>query len=130
MTEKPSPAEMDVLKALWRTSPMSAREVHAELGERNGWSYSTTRTLLARMVEKALVERQSAHGLAIFLPAVSKVKVIGALVRSFSAQVFDLDKPLPASAFADSPVLDPAELEELEKLLGEADSDSMEGEKG
>lgn len=119
--EKPSPSEMSVLKQLWTTAPQSARELHDSVGEQAGWSYSTTRTLVARMVEKGLVERGSAHGLTVFTPKASKVQVLSMMVRSFSAQVFDLDAPVPAAAFAGSPILDEAELEELEALLSDHD---------
>lgn len=121
--ERPSPAEMSVLKALWSNAPQSAREIQASVGERQGWSYSTTRTLIARMVEKALVQRLDSHGLAVFAPKASKAAILSAMVRTFSAQVFDLDQPLPAAAFADSPLLDPADIEEMERLLSQAENE-------
>lgn len=117
--EKPSNAEMAVLKTLWTEAPRSAREIQSAVGEAQGWSYSTTRTLITRMVEKGLVERRDAHGLAVFAPKAGKAAVLSAMIRSFSAQVFDLDQPLPAAAFADSPLLDAADVEELERLLSE-----------
>ncbi len=125
--EKPSPSELSVLKSLWKTAPRSARELHDDVGAAAGWSYSTTRTLITRMVEKGLVERGQVHGLTVFSPKASKTAVLNMMVRSFSAQVFDLDAPLPAAAFADSPILDAAELEELEQLLARSGGDS-EGE--
>ena len=127
--EKPSPSEMSILKALWKSSPQSARELQDSVGAEAGWSYSTTRTLLARMVEKDLVERGSSHGLTLFGAKASKISVLGMMVRSFSSQVFDLDAPLPAAAFADSPILDKAELEELEALLSQAAEDDAQRKK-
>lgn len=122
--QTPSPSEMAVLKTLWRAAPLSAREMQARAGEAQGWSYSTTRTLLARMMEKGLVRRSDSHGLAVFAPAVSKAAVLGAMVKTFSAQVFDLDSPLPASAFADSPLLSEEDLAELEAMLDAPETDS------
>jgi len=126
--EKPSPTEMSVLKALWNTSPLSARELHDRVGGQAGWSYSTTRTLISRMVEKDIVARDQVHGLTVFSPKASKVMVLGMMVRSFSAQVFDLDAPLPAAAFADSPILDADELEELEQHLARDPNEDGEGQ--
>jgi len=111
--------DMEILKALWRGGPLSARETHAAIGQARGWSYSTTRTLLARMVDKGLVARGESHGLAVFSAAIGKTEAMSRLIRAFSAQMFDLDAPLPASAFADSPLLDEAELAELEAMLAE-----------
>lgn len=115
--QPPSPSEMAVLKTLWSEGALSAREVHARLGGPQDWSYSTTRTLITRMVEKGLVSKHDSHGLAVFAPALSKAAVLSGMVRRFSAQVFDLDAPLPASAFAGSPLLDDDDLAELETLL-------------
>ena len=39
--------DLQILKALWGAERMSAREVHDALHKETGWSYSTTRTLLA-----------------------------------------------------------------------------------
>lgn len=123
LVEKPSPSEMSVLKALWSQSPLGAREIHDRAGSGQGWSYSTTRTLIARMVDKGLIARGDAHGLAVFAPKATKAQVLSTMIRSFSAQIFDLDEPLPASAFASSPLLDPADIAELEKLLAEKPED-------
>ena len=117
--EKPSPSEMLVLKSLWSQSPLGTREIQERAGTPQGRAYSTTRTLIARMVEKGLIEKGDAHGLAVFAPKATKAQVLSAMIRSFSAQIFDLDEPLPASAFASSPLLDPADIAELERLLAE-----------
>lgn len=115
--EQPSPAEMSVLKTLWAQSPLGAREIHERAGGSRDWSYSTTRTLIVRMVDKGLIEKRDAHGLAVFHPRATKAQILSRMVRSFSALVFDLDEPLPASAFASSPLLDPDDIAELEQLL-------------
>lgn len=119
--QTPSLSEMAVLKALWRAGPMSAREVQDRIGGERDWSHSTTRTLLSRMVEKGLVEKTDSHGLAVFAPGLGKTAVLSGMIRAFSAQVLDLDAPLPASAFAGSPLLSEDDLEELEALLDAED---------
>ena len=52
-----APAELDVMKVLWTAGGLSAREVHERLAEQTGWAYSTTRTMIERMVKKGLVAR-------------------------------------------------------------------------
>jgi BlaI family penicillinase repressor len=115
----PSPSELSVLKHLWTRGAQSAREVHNALLAETGWSYSTTRTLLARMTEKALVARQDVHGLAVFEARVEKVSLMSRLIRNFAADVLDLDGPLPATAFAGSKLFTEAEAEALTRLLEE-----------
>lgn len=122
MTDQaPSPAELSVLKHLWSAGPQSAREVHNALATETGWSYSTTRTLLSRMTEKALIAREDVHGLSVFKPAVEKVSLMGRLIRSFAADVLDMDGPIPSTAFAGSKLFTDEEAEALSRLLEEGD---------
>ncbi len=53
--------DLQILKALWNAKRMGAREVHDALSADTGWSYSTTRTLLARMAEKGIVTGEDFH---------------------------------------------------------------------
>ena len=115
----PSDAELTVLKHLWARGVQSAREVHDGVSAETGWSYSTTRTLLARMIQKELVEKQDSHGLTLYSASAGKVDLISRMIRNFSQRVLDLDSVLPASAFAESKLLDEADLEELTRLLEE-----------
>lgn len=115
---EPNPSELAVLKALWSAERLSAREIHDRIGADQGWSHSTTRTVIQRMVDKGLVHRESLHGLSVFTPASRKLDLISTLVRSFAARVLEADPAaLPASAFAGSRLLDADERAELEALL-------------
>lgn len=115
--QAPSQAELVVLKQLWASGEQSAREVHDQVATATDWSYSTTRTLLARMVQKGLVEKRDSHGLALYAAGEAKVSLIGKMVKSFSQKVLELDGSLPVSAFSDSKLLDEGELDELSRLL-------------
>jgi predicted transcriptional regulator len=118
---EPNPSELQILKALWDAGRLSARELHDQAGQAQGWSYSTTRTVIQRMVDKGLLRRESAHGLAVFEASSGKVDLISRLVRSFAARVLESDPgTLPASTFAGSRILDAAERAELEALLKQA----------
>lgn len=118
MTAEPNPSELEVLKALWSSNRLSAREIHDRIGEAQRWSYSTTRTVIQRMLDKGLVTKDSVHGLAVFAAADRKVDLISRLVRSFTKRVLEADPTaLPASAFAGSRLLDEGERAELDALL-------------
>ena len=92
--------DLQILKALWTTKQMSAREVHDALLKETGWSYSTTRTLLARMEEKGIIARADFHGVAVYSAAASRVQVLGQIARDLTRGVFDIKGALPASMFA------------------------------
>jgi predicted transcriptional regulator len=115
MTE-PSDLELEVLKAFWRGGAMSAREAQALIEPELGWSASTTRTVLERMVAKGLLVRRSVHGLAVYEAQKAKVDVIGGVLNRLRG-LLEIDGRLPASAFAGSQILSETEIEELETLL-------------
>ena len=93
-----------------------------------GWSLSSTRTTLARMVAKGLLVETKLDGVRAYGPARSKPAVMAGLMRRFLSRVMEIDGPLPTSAFTGSAVLDADELAEIEALLAEAD-DTADGEK-
>ncbi len=108
-----------MIKVLWRQGRSSAREIHDRLATDTGWAYSTTRTVLERMVAKGLLGRQSLHGLHVYEAAVSRPAGLAGLVREFAEQVLELRHVPVAALFAQSEALSPAELAELRTLLDE-----------
>lgn len=113
----PSQAELTLLKHLWSAGPQSAREAHDALAPLTGWTPSTTRTYLMRMVQKGLVEKGEVHGLAVFSAAVAKVEMMGRMIRDFTANVLELKGPVPGTALVNTDLLSDEEAEALLKLL-------------
>ncbi|WP_308366418.1 MULTISPECIES: BlaI/MecI/CopY family transcriptional regulator [unclassified Microbulbifer] len=117
MNQQPSASELAILKALWQQSPLSAREIHQQVEEQLGWSYSSTRKTLDRMQDKGLLQAFEVHGLKVFEARADKVKTLAAYARDFAERVLEIKGPVPASFFAGSELLSEAELKELEALL-------------
>jgi predicted transcriptional regulator len=118
--QRPSDAELELLKCLWLHKACSARELHECAGPRLGWSYSSTRKTLERMREKGLVSERSLHGLNVYRARYGKVAMLAKLAEDFGRRVLEIDGPLPVQAFADSRLLTERELEELSALLRDA----------
>ncbi|MBD8527596.1 BlaI/MecI/CopY family transcriptional regulator [Pseudomarimonas arenosa] len=119
--QRPSNAELELLKCLWRKGPASARELHQAAAGVLDWSYSSTRKTLDRMGEKGLINGRNEHGIQVYHPAVSKLGVVAALSNDFARRVLEIDGPLPVQAFAESRLLNEDELGELEALLRDGD---------
>ncbi|NRR33582.1 BlaI/MecI/CopY family transcriptional regulator [Oxalobacteraceae bacterium] len=113
----PSVSELSLLKALWKQAPLSAREIHAQVSDELGWSFSSTRKTLDRMLEKQLVSQHSAHGVHVYTALADKVATLAAFAHDFGRRVMELDTPLPVTMFTGSKLVDPTELAELEQLL-------------
>ena len=117
--QRPSNAELELLKCLWKHRSCSARELHDCAAPRLGWSYSSTRKTLERMCEKGLVAERNQHGLHVYRASVGKVAMLAMLVDDFGRRVLEIEGPLPLQAFADSRLLSEKEFEELAALVRE-----------
>jgi predicted transcriptional regulator len=113
----PSVTELSLLKALWKEQPLSARELHARVEEELGWSFSSTRKTLERMLDKGMLAQRSVHGVLVYEPNVDKVATLAAFAHDFGRRVMEIDSPLPVSMFTGSKLVDQQELAALEQLL-------------
>lgn len=110
-------AEHDVMKVLWKDGQLSAREIHDRIADRNGWAYSTTRTILERMVQKDFLIKKLFHGIHIYSTRISRVVGLAKMVKDFASHVLELDHAPVVSLFAESEALTTEEIEELRELL-------------
>ncbi len=112
-----SKTELDIMKILWKGGRMSGREVHDELNLLYNWAYSTTKTILDRMVVKGLLAKENFHGVFLYQPLITRPMGLAQLVRNFADRVLEMDYGSVVSLFARSKALTPAEIEELSRLL-------------
>lgn len=127
----PSISELSLLKALWRQQPLSARELHEAIVEDMGWSYSSTRKTLERMLDKGMVSQQVRHGVQVYQAVAEKVDTLARFANDFARRVMEIDTPLPVTMFTGSKLVDQAELAELEQLLQDwPEEDGQGGQAG
>lgn len=112
-----SRSELDIMKILWQQGRGSAREVHDSLGSQYEWAYSTTKTVMDRMVKKGHLTRENFHGVFLYNPLISKPAGLANFVRNFADNILELDYGSVMSLFARSQALTPNEIEELSNLL-------------
>jgi len=115
----PSISELSLLKALWRQQPMSAREIHDAVEAELGWSYSSTRKTLERMLDKGMVRQQLRHGVQVYTAVSDKVDTLAAFAHDFGKRIMEIDTPLPVNMFTGSKLVDDDELARLEQLLND-----------
>jgi BlaI family penicillinase repressor len=115
----PSISELSLLKALWRQQPLSAREIHDAVEAELGWSYSSTRKTLERMLDKGMVRQELRHGVQVYVAVSDKVDTLAAFAHDFGKRVMEIDTPLPVNMFTGSKLVDDDELARLEQLLND-----------
>ncbi|MBD2842055.1 BlaI/MecI/CopY family transcriptional regulator [Erythrobacter rubeus] len=114
---KPAPTELPILRHLWSHGSQSAGEIHQAVSDETGWSRSSTRKTIERMVDKGLLVVSEQHGLKIYRAKAKKIPTLARMIRSFASDVLGLEGPLPVSTLVGSRILDDEELAELEALL-------------
>jgi BlaI family transcriptional regulator, penicillinase repressor len=121
-----SKAEYDILRTLWKSGRKSVREVHDHVQATTGWAYTTTKTMMDRMVKKGLLVRQEFHGIFLYKPLISRPAGLAKMVQFFADRVLETDASTVVSMFAGGTLSD-EEIKELQELL--APDEREEGDK-
>jgi BlaI family penicillinase repressor len=112
-----SDAEWTVMQPVWERSPATARDVHAAVEEASGWSYSTVRTLLTRLVEKgALIEGKRGNQV-LYTANVSRDAARRSALRSLVERAFGGRLGSLVAHMAEEEQLSTSERAALAKLL-------------
>ena len=114
-----SKSEYDILRIFWKMGRQTVREVHDELLPTSGWAYTTTKTMMDRMVKKGLLARKDFHGIYLYEPKITRPVGLARLVQFFADRVLETDTQSVVAMFAQSGAITPEEIEELEKILEE-----------
>ncbi len=112
-----SKAEYDILRVMWKAEKLTIREVHDQLQATYKWAYTTTKTMMDRMVGKKLLQREQFHGIFLYSPTITRPQGLVRMVQFFADRVLEMDASNVVSMFAQSQALPPDEIKELEALL-------------
>lgn len=120
-----SDTEWTVMTAVWGGSPESvtAREVHERVAPETGWSYSTVRTLLTRLVEKRALDGTRDGKAVRYRARVSADQARRSALRSLVDRAFGGRMSALVQHLADAEPLDEAERKELESMLRAAEAE-------
>ena len=115
-------AEFDILRVLWKSGRLNVREVHGQLIQHYNWAYSTTKTMMDRMVTKGLLRRGIFHGIYLYNPLITRPAGLARFIQFFADRVLEIDASSVVAMFARSKAITPEEIQELERLLKEDNS--------
>lgn len=130
-----SEAELAVLKALWKRSSGTVREIDALL-RRQGreWAYNTVLTLLQRLQAKGYVRSDKRAPAHIFHPAVSREQLLRLRLRELADKVCEGAATPLVRALVEGHRFSPKEIAELRRLIERLDrkkaEDQGKGKKG
>ena len=96
---------------------LSVREVHDQVIANHDWAYSTTKTMMDRMVRKELLAREKFHGVFLYRPLISRPTGFTRIVQFFADHVLELDYGEVVALFSSSKAPMSEEIRESETLL-------------
>ena len=86
---RPTDAELQILKVLWRRGPSTVREVFETLGESKTTGYTTVLKTMQIMAEKGLVVRDESERAHRYEPAAPEDETQRRLVGDLLRKAFD-----------------------------------------
>ena len=116
-SDKITPAEHAVMDVLWQRSPIAASDVANELALSKGWSSTTVKTLLSRLVEKGALTTTPEGRRFLYSPTLSKDHYARSVTRSFVDRIFGGRAAPLVAHLADGEGLSDDDIAELERLL-------------
>lgn len=117
---KLSDAEWKVMRAVWQQPGCTVREVLAAVADEKDWSYSTVKTLLARLEDKKVVAVDRGEASSRYSPLLSERDARKSALRGFLERTFDGTVGALVHHLVAEEKLSPGELAELKDLLAAA----------
>jgi predicted transcriptional regulator len=109
------------MRIVWRKRHATVRDVYETLLERRKIAYTTVMTMMRVLEKKGYVKTQRVNRAYVYRPARPQRQVVRSMVREFVDRVFNGSaQPLLVHLVEDRR-LSPEELEELERLIREAE---------
>jgi BlaI family transcriptional regulator, penicillinase repressor len=110
-------AEWAIIKAVWETEPCTAPDIRQALQRQTGWTYSTVRTLMDRMVGKGLLSADKTQHPTLYSSSVTREQaqrgeLFYALKHAFNGALTPM-----VQCLLDTGNLSAEELAELESLI-------------
>ncbi|WP_202626478.1 BlaI/MecI/CopY family transcriptional regulator [Stenotrophomonas acidaminiphila] len=118
-----SEAEAVVMEALWESHPLSAEDVVARLGGRNGWAEATVKTLLNRLLNKGAISATKEGRRYLYAPQVAREAWLLEESSSLLERLFDGRVAPLVAHFSQHRKLSRDDVAELRRLLEELDDD-------
>lgn len=111
--------ELEIMKLVWKLSPVTVRDVYEELRRHRKVAYTTVMTMMGILEEKGHLLKKRGERAYVYRPAKPQHQVLGGMVKEFLNRVFDGSaKPLLVH-LAENRQLSREELDELARLLDE-----------
>lgn len=115
-------SEWCIMEALWQKQPKTLMQLVYEMKEKQGWSKSTTNTMLRRMQEKGYIRYEEGEKARLYFTDLKREAVVLKETESFLKRTYGGSLGMLVNAFVESNQLTEEDLEELRQILHKAES--------
>ena len=110
-------AEWEVMKVLWKTTPLTANAIVEELSGSTSWKRETIRTLINRLVQKKALGFKKKGRQYDYFPLVSEAECVRAETRSFLSRFGSSSIEPMLAAFVEQKKMSPEKIARLKRIL-------------
>lgn len=116
-----TPTEWHLMECLWEHAPRTGREAAEYMSRVQGWSRSTTLTLLRRMSAKGFIDCREEGGVNVYSPLIDRADAAVRETDSFLSRVYRGSVSTLLSAVTRQQKLSRQELDELYDIIRQAE---------
>ena len=109
--------EWAIIQAVWDNQPCAAPTVQEALETQKGWTYSTVKTMMDRMVTKGLLKTEKIRNLILYRSAITKKDAQNGEIMRTVKRAFDGALTPMMQFLLDSDKLSTKQLSELETMI-------------
>ncbi len=97
-----SRAEYNILRVLWKMKRATVGKIHDRLQDRVDWAYTTTKSMMHRMMGKGLSQRERFHDIYLHEPRISCPAGLAWMVEFFANRVLETEIDSGISVYPES----------------------------
>lgn len=112
-----SESEFEVMKVVWKFTPINTNEITERLLKTASWSAKTIQTLIKRLVTKGALTYEKQGRLFVYTPLVEENEYVNQQSNSFLNRFYNGDFSAMLSAYLENNQLSETELNNLRSIL-------------
>ena len=112
-----SESEFEVMKVVWKFTPINTNEITEQLLKTTSWSAKTIQTLIKRLVTKGALTYEKQGRVFVYTPLVEENEYVSQQSNSFLNRFYDGDFSAMLSAYLENNQLSETELNNLRSIL-------------
>ena len=117
--------ERAALEALWKSGEMEGKAVFEKLKKHRNVRHNTVLTVLDRLIQKGLVEKRRSGRSNTYSAKLTRDEFAAKVASPIIGELLDVSSHAAMAALVERAGRDPAKLDELKKLIEEAEKDNL-----